>query len=375
MARKGENIRKRKDGRWEGRYEKGRKANNSIIYGSVYGKTYREVKVKLQTLKVQFANNNLVVHKNILFEDVLSLWLENNRIKNKGATETKYQNMIETHILPELGDIKMSHLTAPFINAFLLNKLENGRLDGQGGLAESYINTMALIIDASIKFAADEKMCVPLCSKIYKPVIPKGKIEIMSVQNQQVLEKYLKINLDYTQLGMLISLHAGLRIGEVCTLTWEDIDFKSKLIHVQHTISRVRSKVPDKTKYEYIIETPKTEASVRDIPLTPYLLSALKIMKRIARTPYVISSDDNFVNPRTYENRYKRILKECKLQPFYYHTLRHTFATRCIEAGMDIKSLSEILGHSDIAFTLKKYVHPSMELKRRQLEKMAQLAS
>ena len=127
MARKGENIRKRKDGRWEGRYKKGRKPNGKIDYGSVYGKTYAEVKEKLQIMKALYNRNDVVIAKDMMFSDILSLWLANNRIKNKGATETKYLNLIETHILPELGGLKMSQLTAPRINAFLLAK-HGGRI-------------------------------------------------------------------------------------------------------------------------------------------------------------------------------------------------------------------------------------------------------
>ena len=375
MARKGENIRKRKDGRWEGRYKKGRKPNGKIDYGSVYGKTYAEVKEKLQIMKALYNRNDVVVTKDMMFGDILSLWLANNRIKNKGATETKYLNLIETHILPELGGLKMSQLTAPRINAFLLAKIEKGRIDKKGGLSESYVSSMMLIIDSSIKFAASEKICDPLRSKIYKPVIPKTNAFALPLNKQHTLESYIKMNMDFTKLGVLISLHTGMRIGEVCALSWDDIDLKAKLVHVRHTVSRIRNEEPNSTKYKLVIETPKTTSSVRDIPLTPYLVSALIILKSGTVSPYVISSDSTFVNPRTYEYRYKKILKDCNMQQFNYHVLRHTFATRCIEAGMDIKSLSELLGHADIAFTMKKYVHPSLDLKRMHIEKMTQLAS
>lgn len=375
MARKGENIRKRKDGRWEGRYKKGRKPNGDIKYGSVYGKTYKEAKEKLNIVKVKYNFENKVVNKDMLFSDILSLWLANNRIKNKGATESKYLNVIETHILPELGGVKMSQLTAPRINSFLLAKKENGRIDKTGSLSESYISTMTLIIDSSVSFAASEQLCEPLRTKIYKPVIPKTKAFALTLEKQQQLENYLKMNMDYSKVGVLISLHAGLRIGEICALRWNDIDLRARVLHVRHTVSRIRNDEPEGTKYKMILETPKTEASIRDIPLTPYLTTVLSILKRASQTPFVISLSDSFVNPRTFENRYKKMLKECKLEVFNYHVLRHTFATRCIESGMDLKSLSEMLGHSDISFTMKKYVHPSLEIKRVQIEKMTQLAS
>lgn len=370
MSRKGENIHKRKDGRWEGRYKKGRNADGAIIYGSVYGKTYREVREKLS---LAVSNNEDVAiprGKEREFREILDLWISNNRIKYKGATESKYQYLIDKHIVPELGNVKLSMLTAPKINAFLMKKMECGRLDQKGGLSPAYVRNIMLIISSAIKFASDEGMCPPLKTAIYKPVIPKEELQILEFEQQKKLELFLTRDMNPTKIGVLISIYTGLRIGEICALSWENIDLKTNIIHVRHTVARVKDNTSKCGATKLIIDSPKTKASTRDIPIPSCLLPVLHEMKENAKSKYVVSDTAAFTSPRTYDYRYHKLLEECGMQPINYHALRHTFATRCIEAGVDAKSLSEILGHSNVGITLNTYVHSSMELKRSQIEKL-----
>lgn len=376
MSKRGENIRKRKDGRWEGRYKKGRDANGKIIYGSVYGKKYREVKEKL-ALIIQ-TDGTPINRKNgeRQFREVLMLWLETNRIRHKGATESKYLYLIETHIVPELGSIRLSQINATIINSFLMKKLENGRLDQSGGLSSSYVRSIMLIINATLKFAADEQMCQPLKTPIYKPTSCKKELPILNLETQVQIESFLTQKLDPTKAGIFISLHTGLRIGEICALSWEDIDFERKIIHVRHTVARVSDKVASASNAtKLIIDTPKTKASTRDIPISSRLFPIINELKNISNSKYLVSYTAGFVSPRTYEYRYHKVLDECGVSSVNYHALRHTFATRCIEAGVDVKSLSEILGHGNVSVTLNTYVHSSMELKRTQIEKLANMST
>ncbi len=375
MARKGENIHKRKDGRWEGRYKKGRKLDGSLEYGSVYGKTYREVREKMIKALLSAEQVSVPQNQESCFKEVLLLWLDNNRIRYKGATETRYQYLIDTHIIPELGNVKLSHLTAPKINAFLKEKLENGRLDGKGGLSSAYVRNIMLIINAAIHFAVKEQMCIPLKSTIFKPTEEKKELIILDTTQQRKLEKELLREMTPTKLGILISLHTGLRIGEVCALTWNDIDLEKQIIYVRSTVVRIKNKSLNENKTMLIIDTPKTKASKREIPISTFLLPILMRMKAIATSMYVLSENNLFLNPRTYEYRFHKILSLSDLPNTNYHALRHTFATRCIEAGVDIKSLSEILGHSNVSITLNTYVHSSMELKRSQIEKLTQFCA
>lgn len=374
MGKNGNNIHQRKDGRWEGRYKKGYKDNGTIIYGSVYGKTYAEVQEKMIIISAKKEVNEST-NNELSFSELLNLWLNNNRIRYKGATENKYNYLINTHIIPHLGEEKISQLTAPKINAFLMEKSNCGRLDQSGGLSPSYVRSIMLIINSALKFAAAEQLCMPLKSPIYKPTILKKNLTILTLKQQQCLEQYILDHFDLTKGGIFISLHTGLRIGEICALSWKDIDLEDKTIHIRHTIARIKNNDSAHSVTKLIIDSPKTISSIRDIPISSSLFPILIKIKGISNSPFVISDKESFFNPRTLEYRFHRILDECKIPSINYHALRHTFATRCIEAGVDVKSLSEILGHSNVGITLNTYVHSSMELKRLQIEKFANVSN
>lgn len=371
MAKRGDNIHKRKDGRWEGRYKKGRRPDGSIQYGSVYGKSYAEVKNKLKNILTYNTINPAHKFCKKTFGEILNMWMDNNRIKLKGATINKYQNLIDTHILPTLGHIKITELTATIINTFLSEKLKCGRLDKKGGLSPTYVKSIMLIINAAIQYAVQEKYCSPLNTPICKPVDSKTEIQILSLDEQRRLDAYLRLEKNPTNIGILLSLHMGLRLGEICALSWNDVDFTNQIIKVRHTVARVRDQsLQLGRKTCLIIDRPKTKASIRDIPIPSSLLPELYFWNKTSTSKYVVSEKDTFVSPRTFEYRYHCILSKSGVKSVNYHALRHTFATRCIEAGVDIKSLSEILGHSNVGVTLNTYVHSSIEMKRTQLEKL-----
>lgn len=370
MSKRGLNIHKRKDGRWEGRYKIGVYPNGATKYASVYGHNCTEAKDKL-VAAMALHDEPQKRTKERCFSEVLQLWLSNNRLRQKGATEHKYRTMIEKHIEPGLGSLRLSQITAITINSFLDEKLKSGRIDKKGGLSASYVRSMSLIIQSAMQLAVDEQFCLPLKSTIYKPTVGKKRLEILSKEEQERLEVYIINRDDTVSLGIMISLYAGLRIGEVCALSWEDIDLKSKVIHIRHTVSRVRNTNPKAgSQTSLILDTPKTTASVRDIPISSVLMPHLIEMKRDYSFGFVLSDTLSFISPRTYEYRFHRLLDECGIKQVNYHTLRHTFATRCIEAGVDVKSLSEILGHANVGVTLNTYVHSSMDMKRQQLEKL-----
>lgn len=371
MSKRGDNIHKRKDGRWEGRYKKGRKPDGSIMYGSIYAKSYREVKTKLSEIAKEVPEQNISRTSEKTFGDVLELWMKNNRIRLKGGTINKYQNLIDAHIMSELGSVKLNNITSTVVNNFLTQKLQKGRIDKTGGLSVSYVRSIMLIVNSAIKFAVAEQMCLPLKTPIMKPSNSKTEITVLSVDEQKRLETHLRSDLDPTKAGIYISLHTGLRIGEICALAWDDVDFKNRIIKIRHTVARVRDSERKKEgATKLIIDTPKTPSSTRDIPISSDLLPILEEIHNFSSSAYVISETTEFISPRTYEYRYHRLLDESGIASVNYHALRHTFATRCIEAGVDVKSLSEILGHSNVGITLNTYVHSSMELKRSQLEKL-----
>ena len=267
MSKRGDNIHKRKDGRWEGRYKQGRKPDGTIKYGSVYGKTYREVKEKLENISTEKDNTTINKKSEKRFGEILVLWMDNNRIRLKGGTISKYQNLIDTHIYPELGTVKLSELSSTRINSFLSDKMSAGRIDGKGGLSSSYVRSMMLVISAALNFAVKENMCLPLNSPICKPATSKKDISILSLRDQKLLESHLIRELNSTKTGIFLSLHTGLRIGEVCALLWENVDLQNKIIKVRHTVARVKTDDSSSTTH-LVIDTPKTKASIRDIPIS-----------------------------------------------------------------------------------------------------------
>ena len=373
MPRRGDNIRKRKDGRWEARYVREDYAEDARKYGSVYGRTYQEAKEKRDLIISKGQDQKSSNNNTILFRDILVAWQATNRIRLKEASISRYQNLIDAHILPELGNKRMSQITVPLLNRYLSAKLESGRLDHTGGLSASYVRSIALVISSAISFGVTENMCGPLQSKMTKPSIPKKELTVLGVEKQETLENELLQNMREEKLLIFITLYTGLRIGEICALRWEDIDLESKLLYVRQTVSRVWISEDDKKKSKLIIGSPKSESSLRCIPICSKLYTILCSFPYRKKHGYILmnAEDNSFISPRTFEYRYKAILKRCSLEPVNYHALRHTFATRCIERGVDIKSLSEILGHSDVSITLNTYVHSSIELKRRQMEKLA----
>ena len=238
-------------------------------------------------------------------------------------------------------------------------KLESGRLDGKGGLSPAYVRSIMLVINSVIEFSIAECLCPPVKINIHMPAMQRKELEILNSSDQARLETALLADLDETSLGIYLTLQTGLRIGEVCALRWCDIDLARAIIHIRSTIARVRAannEVCRKTKL--IRDTPKTKASTRDIPIAEN----------------VISPTAEFVSPRTFEYRFHKFLTENNIPDVNYHVLRHTFATRCVEAGVDIKSLSELLGHSNVAITLNTYVHSSIERKREELKKLNHMA-
>lgn len=317
-----------------------------------------------------FLKNSTSSSRRVLFKDILFLWLESNRICRKRSTNQKYNFLIGEHIIPTLGELYVDQITAPMINKFLMEKLENGRLDHKGGLSASYVRTISIIISAAIEFAAKECMCAPLKSDINKPVVIRRELPILSSDAQQIVEQKAMQQTDSTKLAVLLSLYAGLRIGEICALSWDDVDLNEKIIYVRHTVARESIDRAQKNRTRLFIDTPKTASSTRKIPISSSLYQVLAPIRRESQSVYVISETSSFVNPRTLEHRFHKFLECCGVPSINFHALRHTFATRCIEVGVDIKSLSEMLGHSSVSITLETYVRSSIQLKRTQIEKL-----
>ena len=375
MPKTGKNIYKRKDGRWEGRYVKERDDNGKIIYGSVYGKTCTEVKQRLSVFTVEeSASPPLVIDPakhSLTFADVVSQWLSVISLKVKPSTYAGYTATIDLHILPSLGKRKMNSITAVDVSLLAKAKLENGRTDGKGGLSSKTVRDILSIIKAVVDFACNEN----IISNGFTITYPKQQqqtMRVLSRQEQSSLEATLTNDLDIHKLGILLCLYTGLRIGELCALRWQDISSDYNTLSVRQTLQRVKNVTDDGSKTKILIDSPKSLRSVREIPIPKFLEPHLRNFAREGRSYFLCTADSIFTEPRTMQNHFARSIKAANVIDSNFHTTRHTFATRCIEAGVDVKSLSEMLGHASVNITLNRYVHSSFDQKREGINKLEQ---
>ena len=308
----------------------------------------------------------------VTMEQLLNAWIIDKELHLKKSTLLKYKTIITTHIVPAIGNVEIKELDADTINKLLADKMKSGRKEGNKELSNSYIKTMSIILSSALNYAVISGLCDPLRGKISKPYVPKAKIIVLSKEDQYNLEKNISPSNSTTELGIITALNTGLRIGELCALRWGDIDMTNNIIHVKHSVIRVAADSPvnSNKKTKLIIDTPKSEHSIRDIPITQKLQHYLKSCIPVDNRNYILSNSTIFLSPRTFEYRFHKVLEECDIDSFNFHILRHTFATRCIECNVDIKTLSEIMGHSNVNITLNNYVHPSFDDKRSQLEKL-----
>jgi integrase len=294
------------------------------------------------------------------FRVVTEEWLKYKKNTVKKSTYYNYSYSVEKYLYPKFADQDITQIKD--YNDFI-EKLTDT-------LAPKTVRDIITKLKEIINFYEEEHNTKLNIKKMSLPKMNKKEIQILSNKEKQKLEKYCIEQNSLKSLGILICLNTGLRIGEVCALRWENIDFESKKIHIEKTIERIYSKEENKTIV--IIDTPKSITSVRTIPINSKLYNILKqIRGKSKKTDFVLTgSSEHYVEPRNYQYHFKEILKRSKVKKYKFHTLRHTFATNCIEAGMDIKSLSEILGHADVSITLNIYVHSSDKAKRKYLEKI-----
>lgn len=374
MPRHGERIRKRNDGRWEARFKAYNKKNGSYKYVSLYGKTYTEVKEKLKEAeRSQIDMSQRDTSRTLQFASIADLWLKEITLKAKGATVQKYSYTLDKHILPVLGHINITEFDRELLTQYATEKLTHGRKDNKGGLSASSVKGIMVIINSVLRYALDNKLCSFALPSNIKLTTQKKELSVLSPVDLNKLEIALANSETPTAVGILISLYMGLRIGEICALRWSDIDFERRILFVRTTVSRVKADGKCAST-KLVIDTPKTNSSLREIPIPDFLSQALLLVRRKSQSLYVVSDNATFVSPRTYEYRFHRFLEKAGIEDINYHTLRHTFATRCVEHGVDIKSLSEILGHSNVSVTLGTYVHSSLELKRVQMDKLPHYA-
>jgi len=355
MARRSRNIYKRKDGRFEARYIKARSTEGKAVYGSVYAKTYSEAKIKLEAAKETTKLPPKAHHKAV---DIAEKYLETHKNLIKQSTYWVYHGYIENHIRPYFKDMRCDQICQDVMQAFVNEKIESG-------LSAATVQSIFLFIKKCLEEVIDSSSY-----QIRLPMHSHNGVDVLTFNEQKRLEIVAKASDPICKIGVILCLYTGIRVGELCGLMWSDIDFAGKQLHVRRTMQRVKAGAGD-TKTEIILLPPKSKSSWRSIPLPTFLLNLLKEHRAGSAGDYVLARDGRAVEPRIMQYNFQRLLSKAEVRPVAFHVTRHLFATRALENGFDIKTLSEILGHSSPIITLKKYAHVMDEHKRRSMESMA----
>lgn len=301
--------------------------------------------------------------KNTQFKSVVELWQADKQQFVKKSTFAAYSLLIANHLLPAFSEA--NDISEEDVQQFVFKKLNEG-------LSQKSVKDILIVLKMILRYGAKHNLMEHRQIDIRFPTErERQEVEVLSKTNQRKIMEFVKNNFTFQNLGIYICLSAGLRIGEVCALTWNDIDAEQGVIYVNKTIQRIYLVGEIEKRTEVIIDTPKSKNSIREIPMTKELLRMVKPLKKVVNSSFfVLTNSAAPTEPRTYRNYYKRLMKQLDIPALKFHGLRHSFATRCIESNCDYKTVSVLLGHSNISTTLNLYVHPNMEQKKRCIEQM-----
>ena len=295
----------------------------------------------------------------LTFNEVAALWEEDKRVYVKRSTFSIYSLHLRKHLLPSFG--MQTCVSESDVQTFVNKQL-------QEGMRPKTVKDILVVLQMVLRFAAKH------CGWDYRPMdihYPTPRVgpflQVLTLGQQKKLLQHINLNFNYYNLGISICLQTGLRIGEICALTWADLDLKAGLLHVCKTLQRIYLG-PNCT--EVVLDSPKTAHSYREIPLSAQLIAQLRPLKRRAQPGhYVLTNSAKPAEPGTFRAYFKRLIRSLELPPIRFHGLRHSFATRCIQCGCDYKTVSALLGHANINTTLNLYVHPDLSLKKRCVNK------
>lgn len=371
MARKsptGSNIYLRKDGRWEGRRRIGTE-NGKPVFTYVYAGSYEEVVCKLAEDATKQKEASFQRKENS-FRCIASEWMALQKPRLKPASLSSYTNIINAYLLPRFGDRHISEIGRSEFTALVCDLLESGG-PRQNGLSASTVNTILTVAKNILHYALREKG-LPVAD-IHGIPVKQDKAEppTLSKAEQASLLGWLCSNLTPCNLGILLGLYTGIRLGELCALKWKDISKENQSITVYQTMQRVQRLEEKRT--EVVVQAPKSAAAVRIIPVTKEIAVLLSDNRKEDNAYLLTGEAEHFLEPRALQRRFKKVLKESGLEDINFHALRHTFATRGIEVGFDPKTLSAVLGHTTVSMTLNRYVHPTMEQKQQNMNLLSEL--
>lgn len=297
----------------------------------------------------------------VTFQTLTEQWLSTKKAKIKISTHEKYLSVYCKHIDPAIGSMKAEKITSGIVNNLLLDLCEKTEISG------SLFNVIRYLMSAILKYGKQEGYFANVEITVEPARLHKNTVQILTDTQIKTIVKEVENSCTPTSLGIIISLYTGMRLGEVCALKRENVDFDNGVIHVHQTVQRLSDQ---RGKSALTIGEPKSKSSFREIPMIPHLLKTLKKygVKELSIEKYVLNGREAPYEPRTLQYGFSRFIRQCEFQELHYHCLRHTFATKCIRAGMDMKTLSEILGHANAGITMNIYVHSDMEQKKRQMK-------
>ncbi len=306
------------------------------------------------------------------YKEWIYLWYEN-YVKPTSKTKTRicYTSIMQRQIISKLGDYELGEMTPLILQKFVTELLTAGNSKTGSGLSSNTVNLIITMIQESLETAVSVGILETyIGDKIKRPKIKERKVEGFSLREQKLIETGVLKHKKSKMLGVLLCLYTGLRIGELLALEWEDIDFKKRELSVSKSCTDSVSK---EGKYVRVIESPKTETSIRTIPIPKQLVPILKELKASNKSKYVVGDGNKTISIRSYQRSFETLLRKLNISHKGFHALRHTFATRALESGMDVKTLSEILGHKNPTVTLTRYAHTFLEHKRHMMDKLGSL--
>ncbi len=369
------NIRKRKDGRWEGRYTAGiNPENGKQIFKNVLGKTQAEVKEKLKKALADSQRLDLAKQGKYTVGTWMDVWFENvAKIKVRPSSHQTYKGYIDNHIKPNIGNIPLEKLTTMELQKFYRKLLTKGRVeriestDQPKGLSAKTVRNINQVISSAMDFAIAQKIISENpCKAVALPKLEHKEMQTIPAEQLQAFLTEAKATGVYEMY--YIELATGLRRGELLGLKWEDIDMKQGIIRVRRQVARIDGK---------IVEAPlKTKNSYRTVTISPQAIEVLKQQKAKTNDQYVFPSPNGGpISPDSVNNMLKRVLERAGIPKVRFHDLRHTFATLALQNGVDIKTVSGMLGHFSAGFTLDTYAHVTTAAQKEAAQTMENLLS
>lgn len=306
------------------------------------------------------------------YKEWLHDWLELYQKESvKPRTYKQYEDVISHRLIPSLGEYEMDDLTPIVLQRFIVELSQNGNTKSGKGLAPNSVNSIILVLHSSLSMAYILGLTKTIhVDKIKRPKASEKPVESFTKEEQKMIEQAVLSDKRDKMFGIVLCLYTGLRIGELLALEWSDIDFTKGELTVSKTCYDGQD---ENGKSCRITGTPKTESSKRTIPIPKQIIPHLREIKKRSTSKYVVGNGSKIITVRSYQRSFELLLKKQKISHHGFHALRHTFATRAIECGMDVKSLSEILGHKNPTITLKRYVHSFMEHKREYMNRLGKL--